>query len=94
MNTSTFTFRIDEKLKEEATNLYDSLGLSLSSAINIFLRQSVLKKKFPCSIDLEIMKDYEKTYPKGFFKLFGSGKNLDIEEPLELSYKLDKREDL
>ena len=84
----------DEKLKEEATNLYDSLGLSLSSAINIFLRQSVLKKKFPCSIDLEIMKDYEKTYPKGFFKLFGSGKNLDIEEPLELSYKLDKREDM
>ncbi len=40
------------------------------------------------------MKDYEKTYPKGFFKLFGSGKNLDIEEPLELSYKLDKREDM
>ena len=74
MTTGTFTFRINEKLKKDATQLFESLGLSLSSAINIFLKQSVLKKKFPCSIDLEIMKDYENTYPKDFFSLFGSGK--------------------
>ncbi len=94
MTTSTFTFRIDENLKQEATQIFESLGMSLSSAINIFLRQSVLKKKFPCSIDLEIMKNYENTYPKGFFSLFGSGKDLDIKEPKELSFKLDKRENV
>ncbi|MBR0039666.1 MAG: type II toxin-antitoxin system RelB/DinJ family antitoxin [Lachnospiraceae bacterium] len=94
MNSGTFTFRIDEKLKREATSLYESLGMSLSSAINIFLKQSVLKKRFPCSIDLEVMDDYKKTYPKGFFELFGSGKDLDIEEPKELQFKFDKREDV
>ena len=92
MTTETFTFRIDEKLKQEASQMFDSLGMSLSSAINIFLRQSVLKKKFPCSIDLEIINNYENSYPKAFFDLFGSGKDLDIEEPKELSFKLDKRE--
>lgn len=92
MTNGTFTFRIDEKLKEEATQLYESLGMSLSSAINIFLKQSVLKKKFPCSIDLEVINGYENTYPKGFFDLFGSGKDLDIVEPKELSFNMDKRE--
>ena len=38
------------------------------------------------------MKDYENTYPKDFFSLFGSSKDLDIEEPDELSFDLDKRE--
>lgn len=94
MTNGTFTFRVDEKLKEEAIQLFESLGMSLSSAINIFLKQSVLKKKFPCSIDLDIIKGYENTYPQGFFDLFGSGKDLDIEEPKELSFEMDKREDM
>ena len=46
------------------------------------------------TIDLEVMDDYKKTYPKGFFELFGSGKDLDIEEPKELQFKFDKREDV
>ncbi len=94
MESTTFTFRTDKKLKEEATMLYENLGISLASAINMFLKQSVLKKRFPCSIDLEIAKNYENTYPKNFFSLFGSGKDLDIEEPKELSFKNDKRESL
>ena len=89
MTNGTFTFRVDEKLKEEAIQLFEPLGMSLSSAINI-----VLKKKFPCSIDLDIIKGYENTYPQGFFDLFGSGKDLDIEEPKELSFEMDKREDM
>lgn len=94
MESTTFTFRLEKRLKEEAAALYENLGIGLSSAINMFLKQSVLKKKFPCSIDLEIANSYENTYPKNFFKLFGSGKNLDIEEPKELSFKNDKRETL
>ena len=94
MESTTFTFRTEKLLKKEAEALYENLGISLSSAINMFLKQSVLKKRFPCSIDFEIAKDYENTYPKNFFNLFGSGKDLDIEEPKELSFKKDKREDL
>ena len=94
MSSTTFTFRTEKRLKEEATILYENLGISLSSAINMFLKQSVLKKKFPCSVDLEIAKNYENTYPSNFFNLFGSGKNIDIKEPRELSFKNDKREQI
>lgn len=88
------TFRTDEKLKNEASSIFDSLGLNLSTAINIFLKQAVLKKTFPCPIDYEIGKDYTYTYPKVFFELFGSGKNLGLdEEPKELPWEYDaKRE--
>ncbi len=39
--------KIDPKLKQEAQELFESLGLSLSSAINIFLRQSVREQAIP-----------------------------------------------
>lgn len=93
MNTMV-TFRTDETLKNEASNLFDSLGLNLSTAINIFLKQAVMKKCFPCPIDYEVSKNYSHTYPKGFFNLFGAGKNLGFdEEPEEISWKYDaKRE--
>ena len=94
MAATTFTFRTDEKLKNEASKLYDSLGLNLSVAINMFLKQSVIKKKFPCSLELEVAKDYANTYPEEFFSLFGSLKDFDLEEPKELSFKYDKREEL
>ena len=29
------------------------------------------------------------TYPKNFFKLFGAGKELDIEEPKDIDINLD-----
>ena len=35
------------QLKEQATELYNDLGLSLSSAINMFLRQSVRENGLP-----------------------------------------------
>lgn len=46
MNTMV-TFRTDEKLKNEASHIFDSLGMSLSTAINMFLKQTVIKKTFP-----------------------------------------------
>jgi len=92
--TTTFTFRTDEKLKKEASKLYDSLGINLSIAINMFLKQSVMQKKFPCSLELEVSRDYSSTYPSGFFDLFGSGKDFDMEEPEELPLEYDKREEL
>lgn len=47
MNTVAMNIRIDKNLKEQATELYNDLGLSLSSAINMFLRQSVRDNGFP-----------------------------------------------
>ena len=38
---TTINVSIDEKLKEQASELFEELGLDLSTAINIFLRQAI-----------------------------------------------------
>ena len=43
-------FRIDEHVKDEADTLFDHLGLSLSAAITIFLRQSISHRGIPFPI--------------------------------------------
>ena len=42
--------RIDPELKKESQELFEDLGLTLSSAINIFLRQSVREQAIPFRI--------------------------------------------
>ena len=93
--STTITFRTDETLKRDATVLFDALGMSLSAAINLFLKQAVIQQQYPCSLELELTKDMRTTYPADFFSLFGSGKNLGMDtEPEELSFILDEREPL
>ena len=46
----SFSVRLDSKLKDDAEKLFAELGLSLGSAMNIFLRQSVRIKGLPFSI--------------------------------------------
>ena len=42
MNKSTtFTFRLNPEVKQEASELFESLGITLSDAINLFLHQSL-----------------------------------------------------
>ncbi len=41
MNTSNINVRVDSKVKEQAEELFNKLGLNMSAAINIFLRQSI-----------------------------------------------------
>ena len=48
--TKTTTIRIKEDVKQNAKELFESLGLDLSSAINIFLRQSLLKGGLPFEV--------------------------------------------
>lgn len=38
---------VDDDLKEQATELYSRLGMSISTAINVFLRQSVMEGGMP-----------------------------------------------
>ena len=47
MSNTTYNIRIDKQVKEKADILYKSMGLSLSSAINLFLKQSVIQGKLP-----------------------------------------------
>ena len=49
MANITYNIRIDSEVREQADALYKSMGLSLSSAINLFLRQSIIQGKLPIS---------------------------------------------
>ena len=47
---TTFTFRVNSELKHEATELFESLGINLSDALNLFLVQSVKEGGLPFEI--------------------------------------------
>lgn len=48
---------LDPKLKEDAIVLFSKFGLDLSTAIGLFLQQSVREKKIPFEIRLDIPND-------------------------------------
>ena len=52
MATSPTQIRIDATVKQQATALFDSLGLDMSGAVNIFLRQCILRGGLPFAVEL------------------------------------------
>jgi DNA-damage-inducible protein J len=44
------TVRIDEDIKKEAESLFAKIGLTMSSAINVFFRQAVREQAIPFEI--------------------------------------------
>lgn len=53
MATSIVQFRIDDDLKTQATEIYEKLGLDLSTALRIFLKRSVAVRGIPFSMTLD-----------------------------------------
>ncbi|KAB5607482.1 type II toxin-antitoxin system RelB/DinJ family antitoxin [Bifidobacterium jacchi] len=47
VDTATITFRTDPQVKRQAKELYESMGLDLSTALNMFLRQSLTDNGMP-----------------------------------------------
>ena len=47
---SNVSFRIDSNLKAQAENLFDQLGMSMTTAFNVFLRQSVREGRIPFEV--------------------------------------------
>ncbi|MCL2054508.1 MAG: type II toxin-antitoxin system RelB/DinJ family antitoxin [Oscillospiraceae bacterium] len=48
--TSNVSFRIDTDIKNQADNLFSKLGLNMTTAFNIFLRQSIREGAIPFNI--------------------------------------------
>ena len=46
-DTATISFRTDPQVKQRAKELYESMGLDLSTALNMFLRQSLTDNGMP-----------------------------------------------
>lgn len=64
---------VDENLKEEAEQLFDDLGLNMTSAITIFLKQSINEQAIPFMINkgnketLQALKDLKEGNVHGGF---------------------------
>ena len=52
-NTINFSVRMDSDIKKQCEALYNELGLNLTTAINVFLRQSLRAGGFPFEVRLE-----------------------------------------
>ena len=54
MKNVNVTLRVDEDLKKQADILFSELGLNLTTAFNIFLRQSVREQQIPFQVTKNI----------------------------------------
>ena len=52
MATSPTQIRIDADLKQQATELFANLGLDMSGAVTLFLRQCILHDGIPFKIEM------------------------------------------
>ncbi|MDR1709785.1 MAG: type II toxin-antitoxin system RelB/DinJ family antitoxin, partial [Candidatus Accumulibacter sp.] len=50
--TTNLNIRIDKELKEQAEEFFGKLGLNMTTAFNIFVRQSLRQGKIPFEISI------------------------------------------
>jgi len=51
-NTTNFSVRMDRDVKKQCEALYGELGMNLTTAINVFLRQSLRAGGFPFDVTI------------------------------------------
>ena len=51
---TTLSIQVDEKVEKEAEKLFSDFGLDISTAVNIFLRQSIRENCIPFNIQKEV----------------------------------------
>ena len=51
--TTNFSVRMDSDIKKQAEAMYGELGINLTTAINVFLRQSLRVGGFPFDVRIE-----------------------------------------
>ena len=64
MSVTNINIRIDKDIKKEAQNVFSSLGLDMTTAINIFLRQAIYQRSIPFVVTAEPLK--KKPKPGGW----------------------------
>lgn len=52
-STTNFSVRMDSEVKKQCEALYGELGVNLTTAINVFLRQSLRVGGFPFDVRIE-----------------------------------------
>lgn len=57
MTSTNLNIRTDKEIKEKAEKIYSSLGLNMTTAINIFLRASIRKNGIPFDLKFNVPND-------------------------------------
>ena len=84
-NSTNFSVRMDSDVKKQSEALFAELGMNLTTAINVFLRQSIRVGSFPFDVTLNVpntatraaMQEAERIAHDPSVKRFG-----DVEEAL------------
>jgi DNA-damage-inducible protein J len=61
MSISNINIRVDSDVKAKAQQLFASLGLDMTTAVNIFLRQTVRTRGIPFPVTAEPLNTVQKT---------------------------------
>ena len=54
---STITFKVDDKIKLQAQDIFDQIGLSFSGALIVFLKSCIINKGIPFELKVPATKD-------------------------------------
>ena len=54
MATTNITMRIDEELKRQAEELFNDLGLNMTVAFTVFVKQAIREQRIPFIVSREI----------------------------------------
>ncbi len=54
MESTNLNIRIDKNVKQSAEKIFDDLGLNMTTAINIFLRQVIREKGIPFDVKIKV----------------------------------------
>ncbi|MDY2735597.1 type II toxin-antitoxin system RelB/DinJ family antitoxin [Intestinibacter sp.] len=57
MATTNVTIRMDEELKKQAEDLFSDLGMNMTTALTIFVKQAIREQKIPFTISRNIPND-------------------------------------
>lgn len=69
MATTSMNIRIDKEVKVRAQKLFSDLGLDMTTAVNLFLRQAIIHNGIPFELKLR------EENPENLLHIEGNGKN-------------------
>ncbi len=54
MATTNLNIRTDKEVKDSAEKLFEQLGLNMTTAVNMFLRQAIRENRIPFELTLNV----------------------------------------
>ena len=82
--TINVTIRLDREIKESAEQLFNDLGMNLSTAFNIFARQALRQGKIPFEIYDPFYSEKNQTELSRRISDIEAGENLTAHELIEI----------